>query len=29
MDPIDRKILALLQADASMSIADIAARVGL
>jgi len=29
MDPIDRKILALLQADASMSIADIAAQVGL
>ncbi len=29
MDPIDRKILGLLQADASLSIADIAAKVGL
>ncbi len=29
MDPIDRKILALLQADASLAIADIAQRVGL
>ncbi|MDG2244487.1 MAG: Lrp/AsnC family transcriptional regulator [Rhodospirillaceae bacterium] len=29
MDPIDRKILAQLQADASMSIADIATNVGL
>lgn len=29
MDPIDRKILAHLQADASMSIADIATKVGL
>lgn len=29
MDPIDRNILALLQADASLSIADIAAQVGL
>lgn len=29
MDPIDRKILALLQADASLSIAEIADRVGL
>ena len=29
MDPIDRKILALLQADASIAIADIAQKVGL
>lgn len=29
MDPIDHKILALLQADASLSIADIANQVGL
>lgn len=29
MDPIDRKILGLLQADASLSIADIATQVGL
>ncbi len=29
MDPIDRKILALLQADASLAIADIAEKVGL
>jgi Lrp/AsnC family transcriptional regulator len=29
MDPIDRKILGLLQADASLSIADIASKVGL
>ena len=29
MDPIDRKILALLQADASLAIAEIAGQVGL
>lgn len=29
MDPIDRKILSVLQADASVSIGDIAAQVGL
>lgn len=29
MDPIDRKILALLQSDASLAIADIAKKVGL
>ena len=29
MDPIDRKILALLQTDASLAIADIAQKVGL
>ena len=29
MDPIDRKILAILQTDASLSIADIASQVGL
>ena len=29
MDPIDRKILGLLQANAGLSIAEIAAKVGL